>query len=139
MVSKEYPAKILLAFEQAIRGKTQFTEWLLKNGYPELGMTVYGIYNKQKARDWLMENKFPHWMAVINGAEGNENAQKWLLNFGFDVLYHVSRVGDGWLDSRDWLLQKGQKEFFMIAMAIRDVKNYIDLKNSDPHRFGQDG
>jgi hypothetical protein len=138
-VKKAYPAKILLALEQALRGKAQFTDWLIKNGYPELGMFVYALHNKQKARDWLMENGHPQWMAVVNGAEGNEVAQKWLKQFGFDILYHVSRVGDGWLDSRQWLIKQQQREFFMLAMAVYEVKNYIDLKNNDVHRFGQDG
>ena len=37
----EYPAKVLLAWGEAIMGHAQLRDWLIKNGYPELGIFTF--------------------------------------------------------------------------------------------------
>ena len=39
----------------------EFFEWLMRNGYPELGALSRTIQGDTKAKDWLMEHGFPNW------------------------------------------------------------------------------
>ena len=50
----EYPAKVLLAWGEAISGHVGLRDWLMKNGYPELGIFTFALRNKKEARQWLM-------------------------------------------------------------------------------------
>ena len=74
----DYPAKVLLAWGEAIGGNAALRDWLMRNGYPELGIFTYALRNKQDARKWLMENGHAHLMAVITGIEGDVKALDWL-------------------------------------------------------------
>ena len=42
----------------------EFFEWLMRNGYPELGALSQTIQGDTKAKDWLMEHGFPHLAAI---------------------------------------------------------------------------
>jgi hypothetical protein len=132
-MKKAYPAKILLAWGEAISGNKPIREWLMKNGYPELGLFVFALNNKDDARKWLMDNGFPHLMALINGVEGNPGALEWLNKFGFDILFYVAKSGDGDEESYKKLLAAGHREFAVISLKIRYVKDEIERKNSDIH------
>ena len=70
-----YPPKILLAWAEAIKGNKEIRDWLIKNGYPELGLFTFALRNKRDAREWLVTNKFHHLMALISGVEGDEEAE----------------------------------------------------------------
>ncbi|MBX7093918.1 MAG: hypothetical protein K1X56_04290 [Flavobacteriales bacterium] len=133
-----YPPKILLAWGEAISGNAAIRDWLIQNGYPELGIFTFALRNKDDAREWLMKNGFPHLMALINGAEGNSVALEWLNRFGYPVLEMMARVGDGDERAYQWLLEKDYREFAMIAKKIEFVKDQIEMDNNDPHRISPD-
>lgn len=134
----EYPAKILLAWGEAISGNTKIRDWLIQNGYRELGLFVFALHNKQDARDWLMENGYPHLMAVINGAEGKKEAVDWLMKYQLDVLAHVALGGDGDEKAHQWLVKNNFREFAIIAKRIQIVKDQIDNDNYDVHKISKD-
>ena len=133
MKSVGYPSKVILAWGEAIAGNVAIREWLMANGYPELGVFVHALNNQDEARTWLMENKFPHLMALINGAEGNPNAILWLRNNKFDVLEKMARVADNHEESLIWLLEKGLPDMAAIAQRMCLVKNEIERRNNDIH------
>ncbi|MCB0767680.1 MAG: hypothetical protein KDB95_10785, partial [Flavobacteriales bacterium] len=85
-----YPAKVLLAWGEAISGHAELRDWLMKNGYPELGLFTFALRNKPEAREWLMKNGHPHLMAIITGIEGDTKALEWLERNGMSVLKHVA-------------------------------------------------
>ncbi|MEI7596695.1 MAG: hypothetical protein WCK02_13175 [Bacteroidota bacterium] len=130
----EYPTKILIAWGEAIGGNHEIKHWLIKNGYPELGIFVHAVYNQDEARKWLVENDFPHLLALINGAEGKEDAVLWLEKFKFPTLAKVAKAADGYYAERDWLLVH-DKLFAMIALRIKRIKDEIHEQNSDYHRI----
>jgi hypothetical protein len=134
----QYPAKVILAWAEAINGNRDIRDWLITNGYPELGLFVFALNNKTEARQWLIDNGFPHLMALINGAEGNPNALIWLKNFGYDILEKMARVGDNDEDALIWLLQNNLPDMAKVALKIREVKNEIDANNNDMHRISPD-
>lgn len=133
-----YPAKIILAWAEAVAGNTKIRDWLIKNDYPELGLFVFALNNKDEARKWLLDNGYPHLMALINGVEGNKQALQWLRIHKFPVLEKMALAGDGDEDAFNWLVDQGHKEFAMIAKRIQVVKDEIEDKNNDPHRISPD-
>lgn len=137
-MKKSYPAKVVLAWAEAVGGNKAIRDWLMKNGYPELGLFSFAVRNQDEARKWLMKNGFPHLMATVNGAEGNPKAVKWLLDHQFDVLAQVALSGDGNDEALAWLKRQGQREFAMLSLKIRFVKDDIEDKNNDIHRISPD-
>lgn len=134
----EYPAKVLLAWGEAISGNTGLRDWLIKNGYPELGIFTFALVNKPDARKWLMDNGHPHLMALINGIEGSAEALDWLDRNGMHVLRQVALTGDGEPDAFQWLLEHGHRELAMLGHKMHVVKRQIDEDHSDPHKYPRD-
>ena len=130
----DYPVKVLVIWSEAIGGNREMRDWLMKNGFRELAMFVYGIYNMDEARKWLMDNGFPHFMALLNGIEGKEDAVKWLEQHNFAVMAKVAKAADGYYAERDWLMQN-DKLFALIAQRIKYIKDQIHENNSDYHRI----
>ncbi len=129
-----YPAKIILAWGEAISGNTEIRDWLGKNGYPELYTFVFALNLKETAREWLMKNKYPHLMALIQGVEGNEKALDWLNKNGFEVLFHIAKAGDGDTSSLEWL-KVNQRDFAHLALKIKARKDQIQLDHDDVHKM----
>lgn len=133
-----YPAKVLIAWGEAIGGNKKIREWLINNGYRELGVFVFALNNKDDAKMWLMENGHQHLAATIAGAEGKKDAVEWLKNYKFDVLAHVALTGDGSEESFKWLIANGHREMAIVAKKIEEVKDMIERDNSDVHRISRD-
>jgi len=131
----EYPAKVLLAWGEAISGHRALRDWLTANGYPELGIFVFALNNKDDARKWLMSNGHPHLMALIRGIEGDKQALQWLEHNGMKVLKHVALTGDNDDESFQWLRQHGHRELAMLGLKMRKVKGEIEEDNKDPHKY----
>jgi hypothetical protein len=134
----EYPAKVLLAWAEAVRGNKEIKDWLMANGYPELGLFVHALHNQTSARQWLMDNGFPHLMAVIRGSEGDENACLWLRKFELQAFEHLARAADNSDKSLLWLTENNWPELAVMAGRIRNVKNDIERSNNDVHRISAD-
>ena len=131
----EYPAKILLAWGEAISGNREIRDWLIKNGYPELGIFTFALRNQKEAREWLMKNGHPHLLAVITGIEGDLGALGWLDHHKMHVLKQVALTGDGDQDAFRWLVANGHKELAVIGQKMNKVKTDLDEQYGDPHRY----
>lgn len=131
---EKYNAKILVAWGEAISGNEEIREWLMTNGYPELGIFCYALNNDEKSRQWLMDNNFPHLMAVINGIERNQEALIWLGVHKFYILRNIALAADGFEKNMKWLREQ-HPAFAMLASKMAVVKLKIDDKNYDPHRL----
>lgn len=133
----EYPAKVLMAWTEAIGGNAGLRDWLIKNGYPELGIFVFALHLQPKARNWLMENGHPHLMALITGIEGDKKALAWLDQNGLGVMKQVALAGDGDTDAIKWLVQNGHRELAMAGHRMHVVKRGIDEDHADFHKYPQ--
>lgn len=133
-----YPAKILLAWAEAIGGNKKIREWLALNGYPELNVFVFALNNKDDALQWLLDNGHQQLAATIAGAEGKKDAVGWLKRHKFDVLVHVALTGDGNQASFKWLVTNGHREMALVAKRIEEVKDMIEQDNNDVHRISTD-
>ncbi|MCB0788142.1 MAG: hypothetical protein KDB75_02450 [Flavobacteriales bacterium] len=133
----EYPAKVLLAWGEAISGHTGLRDWLMKNGYPELGIFTFALRNQREARQWLIDNGHPHLMAVIGGVEGDQGALAWLERHHLNVLKQVALAGDGDEQAFRWLVDEEHRELAVIAKKIHKVKSDLDDEYSDYHKYPQ--
>jgi len=131
----EYPSKIVLAWGEAIGGNSEIRDWLIQNGYPELGLFCFALRNQDDARQWLIDNGHPHLMALINGSEGNPQAILWLRKFHLDIVEKMARAADNDDRAHEWLLLNGHKEMAMIAQKMRYIKNQIESDNNDMHKI----
>lgn len=134
----DYPAKVLVAWGAAIGGDLPLRDWLLKNGYPELGVFCSALRNKREARQWLMEKGWGHLMAVITGIEGDVPALHWLERNGFSTLRQVTLAGRGESEAMAWLVQHGHRELAMIAHRMHQVKSQMDDDYKDIHKWPQE-
>jgi hypothetical protein len=132
----DYPLKILVAWGEAISGNAEIRDWLMKNGYPELGLFTFALRNQEEAIHWLLKNNFPHLVALINGMEGNKEALKWLENNGFSKLKLMALAGDG-NDQATKLLMQNDKVMAMLALKMGAVKDEIERDNNDVHKFSK--
>lgn len=133
----QYPGKIILAWGEAISGNQKIRDWLIKNGYPELGLFVFALHNLDEARQWLIDNKHPALLAFIQAVEANESARKWLAEHDYIVLLRMALGADNDDESINWLVDNGFPDFAVIAHKIRVVKNQIEKDNNDIHRISQ--
>jgi hypothetical protein len=131
-----YPVKILVAWGEAISGNGDIRDWLLKNGYPELGLFTFALRNQDEAMAWLIKNNFPHLAALINGMEGNKQALQWLGDNGFSTLKLMAYVGDG-NEEATKILMKSDKLLAMLALKMGAVKDEIERDNNDVHKFSK--
>lgn len=135
ILKTSYPAKILLAWAEAIGGNKEIREWLSSNGYQELSVFVFALNNKEDAKKWLMHNGYQHLAATIAGSEGKSDAIEWLKKYHFDVLAHVGMSGDGHDSSFRWLVKNSHREMAIVSKRIQDVKDRIEQDNNDVHKI----
>lgn len=128
---------MLVAWGEAVSGNAAIRDWLVRNGFPELGIFVFALHLKADARKWLMENGHPHLMAVIRGIEGEEKALEWLDAHGMPALRKMAECG-GDDAAFQWLLRSGHRELAMLGLKMWAVKIRIEEDHQDPHKFPRD-
>ena len=132
--SLNYPAKILLAWKEAIGGNKEIRSFLLKSKYKELGVFCFALINDKSSREWLLKNNYAHLLALIHGVEGKTDAWYWLKKNEFTKLFHMARGGDSWKESLDWLKER-DKILYGITLQMEKIKDEIDEKNNAPHKI----
>ncbi len=131
----DYPAKIILAWSESVKGNKKITDWLIKNGYPELGIFHFAVRNDLKAKKWLSDHKFHFLLALINGAEGNEKAISFLKKNHQDLLLNMALAADNDIDSLKWLKLNSSPQIVILTMNLMHIKNKIEERNKDIHHI----
>lgn len=127
----EYPVKILLAFEFAIAGKTEFFNWLLNNGYPELAALSNAIRGNTKAIDWLINNRYQHFAAFDAASVDDDRALKWLEDNNHVFLANLALASRGNQEAIDQFKAAELDIFLRIAFRI---KKFTDGQVFDYHK-----
>ena len=132
--SLNYSDKILVAWGEAISGNSKIRDFLIKNGYKELGVFCFALTNDHKSITWLMQNGYPHLSALIKAAEEDQQALKWLHEYKFDVLKFMALAIQGDKNAMLWLNKKnpfaGQ-----LAHKMKLVKDHIEERNNSVHQI----
>ena len=82
-----------------------------------------------------MKEGHPELMALVMGAEGDEKACVWLRKNGYSKLALIAEGADNNNEAIESLLKQGHKEWVMISMKIRGVKNSIQRDHDDWHKY----
>ena len=64
----------------------EFSQWLLKNGYPELCALSEAVKGSKNAYRWLIDNKFYHLAAFDSVLDKSKDARLWLIKFKREYL-----------------------------------------------------
>ena len=137
-MERQYPVKVLVAWGEAISGNRELRDWLLGNGFPELGLFVHAMHNQQSAREWLQQEGFPELMALCCGTEGDARAVQWLLNHGHITLANMARAADNDDDAMRILMEEPDRIWAALALKMRSIKNGIEERHNDWHSFNKD-
>ncbi len=129
-----YSNKILVAWGEAISGNTKIRDFLMKNGYKELGVFCFALTNDHKSLQWLIQNGYPHLAALIKASEEDQTAMGWLHEYKFDVLKFMALAIQGDKNAMKWLNTKdpfaGQ-----LALKMKLVKDHIEERNNSVHQI----
>ena len=137
-MERQYPIKVLVAWGEAISGNRELRDWLLGNGFPELGLFVHAMHNQQSAREWLQQEGFPELMALCCGTEGDARAVQWLPNHGHITLANMARAADNDDDAMRILMEEPDRIWATLALKMRSIKNGIEERHNDWHSFNKD-
>ena len=137
-MERQYPIKVLVAWGEAISGNRELRDWLLGNGFPELGLFVHAMHNQHSAREWLQQEGFPELMALCCGTEGDARAVQWLLNHGHITLANMARAADNDDDAMRILMEEPDRIWATLALKMRSIKNGIEERHNDWHSFNKD-
>ncbi len=129
-----YSNKILVAWGEAIGGNAKIRDFLIKNGYKELGVFCFALRNDVKSVKWLVSNGFPHLAALIKACEEDQTALTWLHNYNLDILKFMALAVQGDKNALFWL-EKKDPFARQIAMKIKIVKDHIDERNNSVHQI----
>lgn len=128
-----YPVKILMAFGCTFEGGgNEFFDWLMRNGYPELGALSHAIQGDTEAKQWLMDNRFPHLAAIDSAIDEEEKAQQWLLKNHFEINFIFAKAVNNDEDALNWLEKNDMGVLVVVANKIR---KYLDDKYLDYHKI----
>ncbi len=129
-----YSNKILVAWGEAISGNVKIRDFLIKNGYKELGIFCFALTNDHKSIQWLIQNGYPHLSALIKASEGDTRALKWLHDCKMDILKFMALAIQGDKNAMRWLHKKdpfaGQ-----LAHKMKMVKDHIEERNNSVHQI----
>ncbi len=134
-IVKQYSPKIIVAWGEAISGNRKIRDWLVANGYVELAIFTFALNLNEEAREWLMKEGHPELMALVMGSEGDEKACAWLRKNSFSKLALIAEGADNDDEAIETLLKQGHKEWVMISMKIRGIKNAIQIDHDDWHKY----
>ena len=81
-----------------------------------------------------MDNNCPELMALVMGSEGDKKALNWLRANSYSKLALIAEGADNDNTAIEELLKMDEKEWAMISLKIRAVKNSIQEDNDDWHK-----
>lgn len=122
----DYPAEVLMALAEAIKGKKQFHTWLTDNGYEHLAQFSLAVSNDRKAFNWLLKH-YPQYAAFDRAIDNDAPAKLWLKKngMGFDIILADACAGNP--DAIAWLAKNKFDVYIYLAKAI---KNDIDERTN---------
>ena len=130
-----YNVKVLLALEKSIEGKDTFFQWLVENGYPELGAFSNFLHDDPNAEQFLVKTG-NGWLGLLSHAiDGDKRALAWVkmhlhqANLMFALACREEEKAQSWLRfmKLDILLQ--------LAEAVAFVRNHQELDRAFPYKY----
>jgi hypothetical protein len=127
----DYPAEVIMALAEAIKGKEPFRTWLTDNGYEHLAQFSLAVGNDRKAFNWLLEH-FPQYAAFDCAIDNEPEAKIWLKKNGMEFYIILADACAGNPDAIAWLAKNGFDIYIYLAKVI---KNDIEERNKYKRMF----
>ena len=125
---EQYDVKVLLALMKSIAGRTDFFEWLVKGGYPELAAFSNAIRADDEAMVWLFKNNYA-WLAILsNACDGQPKAREWVNKALPKVNLMYALACRRQPQAIKWLYQNKLDIFLMLA---RETEKFLLLQEKE--------
>lgn len=131
----DYEPKLLLAFGESVRGNRRFTDFLMKNGFPELGALSGAINSDTEALQWLLDNGYPEFGVLSNAIDGEDHAIAWLEKYHCDFLSLFAAACRQEKEAMNWFVANDLQLFIGLIRIIQDVLLFQSWDSSDVHKL----
>ncbi len=130
----DYDVKVLLAFGESLKKNKKFFQWLMENGFPELGALSAAINSDSEALKWLLKSKFPEFGVLSNAIDGEENAFLWLKKHNCDFLLRFALACRKDDKAIKWFVANDLKLFIQFIQMIHVILQQQIDDSADVHR-----
>ncbi len=130
----DYDPKILLAFGESLKGDKKFTDFLMQNGFPELGALSAAIHSSTDALDWLLKNGYPEFAVLSHAIDSENEAIAWLLKYNCHFLSVFAAACRKEEKAIKWFVDNQQELFISIIKTIHKELLFQSWDSSDVHR-----
>ncbi len=131
----DYDAKILLAWNESLKGDRRFTDFLLHNGFPELAALSRAILSDVDALKWLMDNGYPEFAILSDAIDDEDEAIAWLEKYHCDFLSKFAAACRKDDEAIKWFVDNKLDIFILIIRTIHDILLFQSWDSSDVHRM----
>ncbi len=131
----DYDIKLLMAFNESLKGKRKFTDFFFNNGFPELAALSSAIHSDVDALNWLFNNGYPEFAILSNAIDNEPHAIEWLLKYELhflSVFAAACRRDDAAIK---WFVDNDLRVFILLIRTIHDVLMWQSWDSSDIHKI----
>jgi len=118
---RDYHPKIMVAWDECLKGNLEIAKWLIQNGYEELVNVRASLFGEQRANEKLKEKGFVQFIAFVAAIREQEGAKDWLQKNKFDQLYAMAIAITGDENGWKWIRQNSSEDIFMITQTIKYI------------------
>jgi len=131
----DYDVKLLVAFNESLKGKRKFTDIFMEGGCPELAALSAAIHSDTDALQWLLDNGFPEFAILSNAIDGEEHAIAWLLKYELHFLSLFAAACRQEDAAIKWFAEQNLLVFISLIRTIHDVLRFQSWDSSDIHKM----
>jgi hypothetical protein len=130
----DYEVRLLVALNESLKGKQQFTDLFMQGGFPELAALSAAIHSDTDALQWLLDNGFPEFAVLSNAIDGEKHAIAWLKRYKLDFLSTFAAACRQEDEAIKWFVERDLLVFIMLIRTIHDVLRFQSWDSSDIHK-----
>jgi len=131
---EKYPAKIIIAWGEALDGNKKIYNWLLNNGYPELAALSSAIHASRDALNWLLEHE-PRLAILSNAIDGEKHAISWLVKNQEELLLTFADACNDDKKAKRWLAERNLQALINIADKVFEILKQQRHDRVDYHKI----
>lgn len=131
----DYDAKILLAFNESLKGDVKFSKFLLENGFQELAALSAAILSDTEALEWLFKNGYPEFGVLSNAIDNEEHAIQWLEKYNCQFLSAFAAACRKDDNAIKWFANNDLEIFILIIDNIHKILLFQAWDSSDVHKM----
>ena len=131
----DYDAKLLLAFGESLKLDRKFTDFLIKNGFPELGALSSAINADTDALQWLLDNGYPEFAVLSNAIDNEDAAIAWLEKYNCDFLSKFAAACRKEDEAVKWFVANNLHIYIRLIKIIQEILLRQALASDDVHKL----